>query len=377
MSRTQPSILIATAFQTELLDDAYAVRPGLIDLDFAEQSRELLAADLGIVDAYASGLRALGCETTSVVVNADHLQGRWAIEHGVRRVGNIHDRRRRILSAQLDYYRADVLLVFEWSPLGDAFLAEVRSKVRLVVGQLASHLPDNRTFAAYDLVLSSWPPLVDYFRAGGKEAVPFRLGFDERVGQIASTEKHYDVTFVGGLGPAHENRVLWLERLSREIEVDVFGYGRERLDAESAVGRRHHGFVWGRRMFEVLGQSRVTLNLHYGIKIRGRKTNHLANNMRLYEATGMGTCLLTDAKTNLAELFEPGLEVLTFEDEAECIDKVRYYLTHEDERLAIARAGQERTLGEHTYSQRMVELLGHLRAHIDHRSNSRVLHATA
>jgi spore maturation protein CgeB len=35
---------------------------------------------------------------------------------------------------------------------------------------------------------------------------------------------------------------------------------------------------------------------------------------------------------------------------------VRYYLDHPDEAEAIARAGQARTLREHTYQSRMVEL---------------------
>jgi hypothetical protein len=35
-----------------------------------------------------------------------------------------------------------------------------------------------------------------------------------------------------------------------------------------------------------------------------------ANNMRLYEATGVGTCLLTDRGSNLGELFEVGREVI-------------------------------------------------------------------
>jgi spore maturation protein CgeB len=38
------------------------------------------------------------------------------------------------------------------------------------------------------------------------------------------------------------------------------------------------------------------------------------------------------------------------------VEKIRYYLAHEEERSAIAHAGQERTLKDHTYLQRMKEL---------------------
>jgi spore maturation protein CgeB len=40
-----------------------------------------------------------------------------------------------------------------------------------------------------------------------------------------------------------------------------------------------------------------------------------------------------------------------------CIEMARYYLDHEDERRAIAQAGQRRTLTEHTYYHRAQQLL--------------------
>ncbi len=53
---------------------------------------------------------------------------------------------------------------------------------------------------------------------------------------------------------------------------------------------------------------------------------------------------------------EPGREIVAYHSVKECIELIGHYLTHEDERAAIARAGQERTLREHTYAHRMQEL---------------------
>ena len=103
-------------------------------------------------------------------------------------------------------------------------------------------------------------------------------------------------------------------------------------------------------MFRILGQSRIALNRHIGSATR------YANNMRLYEATGMGALLLTDHKENLAEIFEPGSEVLAYRSVAECVELARYYLEHELERQAIARAGRRRVLRDHTYAQRAQEM---------------------
>jgi spore maturation protein CgeB len=103
-------------------------------------------------------------------------------------------------------------------------------------------------------------------------------------------------------------------------------------------------------MYQILHASKMTLNHHIGI------ADPYANNMRLFEATGVGTLLITDWKVNLHDMFEAGKEVVAYRSAEECVELIRYYLEHGDEREAIARAGQRRTLREHTYYQRMQEL---------------------
>ena len=86
--------------------------------------------------------------------------------------------------------------------------------------------------------------------------------------------------------------------------------------------------------------------------------------MRLFEATGVGALLVTESARNLPGLFTPGEEVVTYDSPDDLVEKVRHYAAHPDERIAIAAAGQRRTLGEHTYRQRMRELDALLRARL-------------
>ena len=121
-------------------------------------------------------------------------------------------------------------------------------------------------------------------------------------------------------------------------------------------------------MYGTLRNSRITLNLHAINDVRGAAATNFANNMRLSDASGVGTCLLTDAKDNLSDMFKPEEEVVTFADVDECVEKIRYLLDHDDERRTIARAGQERTLRDHTYGKRIAELAEVLDEHLDERS---------
>jgi len=70
--------------------------------------------------------------------------------------------------------------------------------------------------------------------------------------------------------------------------------------------------------------------------------------------------LLTGNAENLGQYYEIGKEVVCFDDRQDLIEKVRYYLKHEDERAAIAQAGYERTKRDHTYPRRFSEIFEQL-----------------
>ncbi len=80
-------------------------------------------------------------------------------------------------------------------------------------------------------------------------------------------------------------------------------------------------------------------------------------NMRHFEITAAGGFMLCYHQPELAEHFVIGKECDVFHSEHELIEKVRYYLTHPDERAAIARAGQKRTLAQNLYSHRLQTVL--------------------
>ena len=63
--------------------------------------------------------------------------------------------------------------------------------------------------------------------------------------------------------------------------------------------------------------------------------------------------MLCYRQAEIEQCFEVGKECETFSNEQELLEKIRHYLAHPDERIAIALAGQQRTLNEHLYSHRL------------------------
>ena len=354
----------------------YRGNPGLELRSYKEQLRVRMDSAFGLADFCSTNLRRLGHEACDILLNVEPLQKRWAAENGVDYAkGPWQFRWRRgvvpwpyrgsdsrwmldILEARIRVYKPDVLYCTAIECIGSEFLRRVKGCYKIAVGQHAAPLVKH-DISEYDLMLSSLPNLVEHFRAQGLRSEFFRLGFGEPLAErIPPGEKRYDVSFVGGLAGPHERGTQILERLCSEHRVAIFGYGAETLPDSSPVRAACRGPLWGLEMYETLRDSRLVFNRHIDI------AGEFANNMRLYETTGVGTALLTDWKRNLTTLFEPGREVIAYRDADECVELARHYLQHEDERESIARAGRRRTLQEHTWARRMEELVEILERHL-------------
>ena len=80
-------------------------------------------------------------------------------------------------------------------------------------------------------------------------------------------------------------------------------------------------------------------------------------NMRHFEITAAGGFMLCYDHPELEQDFAVGEECVVFNSEADLLEKIRHYLSHPEERVAIALAGQRRTLSEHLYSHRLEKLV--------------------
>lgn len=366
-------ILILNADYGAFLSWLYDDTPGLAERSYDEQMRARNASLFGVADFYSHNLRALGHEAWEVHANNEPMQRAWAREHGLplahpgrrwefrmRRgllpwAARVADRRwvDRVLAAQIEHYRPDVIINQVLDGIAPSFVRRFAAPGRMLVGQVAAPLPDERGIDLYDLILSSLPNFTARFEAMGITSRLHRFAFDERVlDTLSYQEPSVPVSFVGSISRHHSGRTALLRYLAERAPLTLWGKGAETLGAEDeALARAHHGTAWGREMYAVLNRSMITLNHH--IEVAGS----YANNMRLFEATGVGAMLLTDWKENLAEIFEPGVEAVVYRDERECAELIVYYLAHDDERAAIAHAGRERTLRDHTYLNRMGELI--------------------
>ena len=346
-------VLFFMPFYPDYLDYFYERRNGISIKSYSEQLRAFEADHFGYFYAYVNALNRLGHQAAILIPNCRPLQLQWAREHGVA----FDDREwtRAVALEQIRRYQPDIFYigsVFEY--YGD-YLGEVKKHARQIVAQMACQLPPDLNLSHIDCIVTSARHFYHDFQKRRLRAEYLESGFDSDVlGSLTRDRTPIELSFVGGLhGGAHSERVRLLRLLSKKTPIKIWGYGLEKgsFFKRNPIEGRYQGRAYGMEMYDILRRSKMTFHCH--IDVAGT----FAGAQRLYEATGVGTLLITDAKENICEFLEPDKEVVTFSTDDELLEKVRYYATHDREREAIAHAGQQRTLKDHTIQERVKDLL--------------------
>ena len=251
------------------------------------------------------------------------------------------------------------------------------------------------------VVTTAKSALPNYKEIGYKNAIKSQWACNPFLYRKLNLQLKYDATFVGQ--PHGDRRETIRTLRDSGIDVKTWGTGWD-------VGR-----ISQEEMIQVFNQSRINLNLsnasacvvdglktnpalkllsYYldlvpfgsGMKIIGRqclskmnswtnKTNkrkssddRCQNSLdqikgRNFEVPGCGGFIMTGKADNLDEYYEIGKEVICFEDTNDLVEKAYYYLEQEDERRAIAHAGYDRTMREHTYVHRFDEIFQRMGLH--------------
>jgi glycosyltransferase involved in cell wall biosynthesis len=369
-------ILFIDTYYPKVLVNFRKNNPELLRYSFQKYRDELLKICWGTSDFFSYNLEKLGYKTEDLIINDEILQKKWAKENNLKIKDNLIISRLQTLPyiyrfigkpkwvqdialAQIKKKNPDIIYIQDLSILNPDTLLKVKKYCKLLVGQIASPTPPNKYLKCFDLIITSFPHFVEKFKQLGIKSEYQKLAFDQRVlKRIGEQKRIYNVTFIGSFTPYHKKGTKILEEVASKIPIDVWGQGIEYLSPSSPLRRNYHGEVWGIDMYRILSQSKIVTNRHIGV------SGQYANNMRLYEATGMGAMLITDYKKNLNTLFEVGKEVVEYTDSKDLINKIKYYLKNDEIRKEIAEKGQRKTLRDHNYQKRMKELVKLLNKYI-------------
>lgn len=214
-----------------------------------------------------------------------------------------------------------------------------------------------------------WAPHLDFCVTNARETLPFYQALGTYAIYSAGyhgipiqrdwsvLKEKYEVSFVGARKYNREGYINAIKR--HEIPMRVWGPGWGQYIAFSD-------------MIEVFGTSKINLNFS---QTEGGKAGWKG---RIFQVLNAGGFLLTEYTPGLEDFFLLNRELVSFKDVDEMIDKIQYYLRHDEERRKIARTGWEKATSRYTPFNMMSEIFQEIEAHAgSHRPSFKAVDASS
>jgi hypothetical protein len=335
-------------------------------------------------DSFADGnflemeLRKLGVEAETVLFD-ENLQKKWREDFADKSIYEI-------FLEQLKEYQPDVL----WFQSADYFSAEQMSEIRSVLPKHAkmvlfsfSNISDEffRRSACFDEVYTGGERYARKMRENLPSVKVLSHAFPVQVLDRIQAPANIinSLSFAGSfMFPIHGARMIscaevidagipldvsgdvynsylphtWKQKLRGIVKPRKLTPGEEKIrDAEKIVERVISPGMYGLEYYKFLAEHTVCLNGHIQAGIEGT-----AGNVRMFESTGVGACLLTNRVEENKSFFEPDIEIMEYSSKEELVEKARWLIDNPKEAQKIAKAGQTRTLIDHTYKNKAEQL---------------------
>ncbi len=297
------------------------------------------------------------CETLLVMSNCVQMQRAWLSEHNLAWPQS-DNWQKDIVRLQIEHFKPDVLYFTDPISFDASFLDTLSFTPPCILGWRAADIPSQTDWSGFDAILSGLPKLLALAKTlGAYDGIMFHPGMPTWIKhEISNTPHEVDVVFVGSLNAGqHVRRFELLQEIAKSATKYGFSLEMYLLCPTDIITSEMRPYVnpavFGIDMHRILRRGRIVVDdraWHGMILPDGTKVLDLGgedtSNMRIFEGTGGGSMVLTEYLKGISRYFEMDKEIVTYENHAEAVEKILYYLKHEDERAAIAKAGQERCL---------------------------------
>lgn len=155
---------------------------------------------------------------------------------------------------------------------------------------------------------------------------------------ISKEEYNKYRTNVGFIGSYEYNRADFMHYLSQKgVSIRIWGNGWEKWKKINKNLEIKYKPLYGREYVKAICSTKINLCFL-------RKTNNDLQTGRTMEIPACGGFMLAERTDEHLRLFREGIEAEYFSDKKELLEKVNYYLIHEERREKIIKASRNRCL---------------------------------
>lgn len=370
------------------LRNSIAADPAFAELDYARYLERILLGGYNYSDVFSYQMRRLGNRCDEILYDVEAMQKRWAAENNLL-LEQGEPWQLKIALAQLKKLNPDVIYLQGFTRITPKAVDQIRDELpNLKLIAVHSGFPNGLDDITPDtLIFCGVPSIQESFLALGANAHLVYHSFDERILEGLDNQlPEIPFSFVGssgfGYGHGHKTRYWNLLKLVHNSEIQVWLDDKDAFvdprgdsnpfnqaplkahfynDLNPDYSQYPNPFTplrnllppaqvnapcYGTDFFQLLQRSLITYHRHTDA------VHNEVGAMRLFQATGVGACLMTDPGANLPHLYEADSEVVTYSSLAEGIEKADYLLRHPEQARAIAAKGQARTLKDHSATVR-------------------------
>lgn len=216
----------------------------------------------------------------------------------------------------------------------------------------------------------SWIP-ESYRKIGFSNIIRSQWACNNYVWKPVEIERNIDVSFVGQRTPSRDKVVNMLRENGIQVFVKGWGWPEGRATQEE--------------MIKIFSRSKINLNINsvpplfspkrIGRLFLKRSVNkfvfdfHLLDNLkgvlamsiphgkaRPFELAGCRAFVISGYGDDMENYYQENKEMIFYRSGKDLVEKIKYYLARPEEREQIAAAAYKRTMEEHTYEKRFLEL---------------------
>ncbi|MBI4656286.1 MAG: glycosyltransferase [Elusimicrobia bacterium] len=190
------------------------------------------------------------------------------------------------------------------------------------------------------------------FEHYGINAISFYSSYDKnKYFKINSVKKDIEISFVGQITNYEDRREYIDYIVTNGMPIEIFGQGSK--NGQVALGQ----------MVNIFNKTKVNINFT-GITTKNVLRKRLNIDCRLKQMKGRMTeialcCgfVLSEYVPGINEVFCIDKEIAVFHAKKDLLEKIKYYLEHEDERESIAERGYIRALRDYEISAAIPKLI--------------------
>jgi hypothetical protein len=387
-----------TSYYRNFLNSFYESNPDIQKFSYSEYFKKIMSEKFAWSDFFKTHMEFFGNEANEIVHNAGLLQESWCKEF----CGEL---KTDILFEQIKYLKPDVIFIQDIKSFTNEYLSYLKKSfpfIKLITGHICAPMSNLEmgNFKNYDFLFTCLPTFAEQLKKINVKSYIVAHAFETTLLENININNNFEeneLLFIGSFVKSsdfHDERMHYIDSILKH-GIDMKVYCNIQYDSLLTILLKQCAFIssktinkiglsklnqkfnalkkstsltemprrfkfskefqskiinksyFGLDMYKLLSKAKIGFNIHGGI------AGKFAANIRMFETTGVGSLLLTDNKENIKDFFEPDFEIITYSSTDECIEKISWLEKNPLKIAEISKAGQNRTLKDHTLKNRV------------------------